>query len=182
MRITWHLLAASLGLGCAVATANADGLLVSRATFAGGVENREPAPAIPAGEGAGAGPLWFWSEIQALPETLERLREEHRLPLQHRWYKNVAGIPGPDQRADFYRYLEEIDAPTIAGLTREADARGFFTYRTSSCRSFLRPGNWTVIVTDAKGARLSCLDGSSCRFDVTVHAGAGNADRCPPEP
>lgn len=183
MHRAWHLsLVTALAVICAAPGAADEGLVVSRATFADAVADREPAPARAARDGAFAGPLWFWSEIQATPETLTRLRRERRLPLQHRWYKNVAGIPGPDQRPDFARDLEEIDDRTIDGLVREADARGFYTYRTSSCRSFLRPGSWTVIVTDANGQRLACLDGSTCRFDITVRSGESSARRCPPEP
>lgn len=175
------LLAICLSYGCS-GLAVAEDLLVSRATFAKAVQNREPAPAISPQQPAASGPLWFWSEIQATQATLARLSEERRLPLQHRWYRNVAGIPGPDQRPDFTRDLEEINEITIAGLTDEAGARGFYTYRTSSCRTYLKPGNWTVIVTDAKGERIHCLDGSACRFDIRVQAGVSDAGRCPPEP
>ena len=174
MRLTFLMVfvpAIFLGVG----SADADELLVSRASFAGAIRDREPAPALQSNQHSAPGSLWFWSEIRVDKNVMGELRLKKRLPLQHRWYRNIAGTPGPDERPDFYRDLEEVDEKKIKAFAAAAEEQGFFMYRTSSCRVDLRAGRWTAKVTDARGNSLKCADGSRCRFEIVVDEGGQKA-------
>lgn len=141
---------------------------VARATFAGGVVEREPAPKRDATKTVSPESIWFWSEIKVPVDAVEELRAQRRLPLHHKWFRNIAGTPGPDERPDFSWALDDLDNDKMERLAYEARQRGFFTYRTHSCRIRLRPGRWTVVVTDALGNRLPCRGHATCRFEIVV--------------
>ncbi|MFI4988034.1 MAG: hypothetical protein ACHQF3_11395 [Alphaproteobacteria bacterium] len=159
---------------------HAEDYLVARGAFAGSIEGREPMQAVAPPARAAPGPLWFWTEIRVAASALAALRADKALPLQHRWYADIAGMPGPDLQPDFSRPLEMIDEEKLQRLAGEAKARGFFTYRTASCRANLREGHWIVAVTDANGRTLACADGRMCRFEVDVRAGGERATApCP---
>ena len=93
---------------CIVLPARAqDDIRVARAAFAGGVADRAPGPALLMGQRAAPGPLWFWTELTVSKAALADLRRRNLLPLQHRWYRSIAGLPRADERPDFFRNLEE---------------------------------------------------------------------------
>jgi hypothetical protein len=148
------------------AHAQADDFRILLGRFAGAIKDRVPAPVA---TGIAPGPVWFWTEIRGNRASIERLRQDKALPLKHSWYQIAAGgFPRDDQAPDFTWVLEDIDDAKFDALAREADARGFFTYRTSSCRSKVTAGNWAVKVTDALGNSLPCSNGQMCRFEVRV--------------
>lgn len=145
-----------------------ENLNVAKATFAGGVLNKEPNPSYASNQTVAPGSLWFWTEIRVTKEAIAELRSRGLLPLQHRWYKTYGGMPGADEPPDFFRNLEEIDDRKMDALAGEADARGFFTYRTASCREALSTGNWVAAVTDVNGNTIPCVGRANCRFAVRV--------------
>ncbi len=154
---------------------------IRRAAFASAIRDREPSPALDASSPVAPGPLWFWTDIQADKVTISELRSKKLLPLQHRWYKVLpGGAPGDDVEPDFIKPLEDIDETKIAGLSAEAQVRGFYTYRTASCRASISAGHWVAKVTDALGQSLPCADGRRCHFEIQVRTGGNNsADACP---
>lgn len=169
-----------IGVQSLTLAAYAEDFRISRGSFAGAIHEREPAPAIARGTPVAPGPLWFFAEIRASGATLEYLRSKGRLPLQHRWYKNLpGGRPGDNVEPDFTWPLEEINETTVNGLAVEAKRRGFYNYRTASCRANVPKGRWTAKVTDALGNSLPCVTGR-CRYHVDVGAGGQQApSQCP---
>lgn len=160
--------------------AYAEDYQISRGSFAGAIHEREPAPAIGPGVSVAPGPLWFFAEIRASEATLAYLRSEGRLPLQHRWYKNLpGGIVGEDVEPDFTWPLEDINETKLSGLAVEGRRHRFYSYRTASCRANVPKGRWTAKVTDALGNSLPCLTGR-CRYHVDVGAGGQQVpSQCP---
>lgn len=169
-----------IGLLSHTLAAYAEEFQISRGSFAGAIHDREPAPPIRPGVSVAPGPLWFFAEIRASEATLEHLRSEGRLPLQHRWYKNLPGdIAGDDVVPDFTWPLEEINETKVSGLAVEARRHGFYSYRTASCRANVPKGRWTAKVTDALGNSLPC-DTGRCRYHVVVGAGGQQVpNQCP---
>ncbi|WP_290810511.1 hypothetical protein [Ferrovibrio sp.] len=155
----------------------ADELLITRAAFAGGVAGREADPLLAAGQQAGPGSLWFWTEIRVAKSIISELRQKKLLPLQHRWYRTSGGIPGPDEIPDFVRNLEELDDRKIEALAGEADSRGYFTYRTASCRQSVSAGTWVAALADAKGNPVGCSGKPDCRFSIRVTPQGKKADK-----
>lgn len=179
LRVRAALLCASCVLAFFVSEAAAQVLQVNRASFAGGIARNEAEPAYAAAQKVAPGSLWFWTEILVPESALTELRERKLLPLQHRWYRSYGGVPAMDGPPDFYRNLEEIDDRKIEGLAAEARMRGYFTYRTASCRQNIAQGSWVVTVTDASGSPIPCRDREVCRFNVFVsRSGVSTPNKC----
>lgn len=153
--------------------------LVSRAAFAGGVASQSPMPEYRPGQKVAPGSLWFWTELSVSKDGLADLRQRKLLPLQHRWYRSYGGVPATDTPPDFFRNLEELDDRKIEALATEANSRGYFTYRTASCRQSIPQGDWVIIVTDANGTPVRCKGKDVCRFSITVaRSGVVTSNKC----
>jgi hypothetical protein len=157
----------AVGFAVLVGPSSADELQVSRGQFAGGISGREPSPSWTAQTRVAPESLWFWTELRVSESQIADIVRRRALPLQHRWYRNVAGNPSDEDPA-FVRDLEDLTDEKIAKLAEEAKSRGYFTYRTSSCRFYARPGKWVVAVTDAFGNSIECLGNRYCRFEIVV--------------
>jgi hypothetical protein len=104
---------------------------------------------------------YFWTSLSANAATLEALRQEGKLPIQHAWRRYVGSVVL--ESAD-PRKLEG-DIPLDLGTTALADKLQYevdhtrthsFTWRTWSQKGALTTGSWYVFLKYADGKPVIC--------------------------
>ncbi|MES1153011.1 MAG: hypothetical protein ABUL54_14000 [Dongia sp.] len=122
-------------------------------------DDRQPTQRIDH-SGAGDQP-YFWTLLLANAATLDQLRHEGKLPIQHAWRRYVGSVVL--ESAD-PRKLEG-DIPLDLGTAALADRLQYeidhtpthsFTWRTWSRKGTLTPGSWYMFLKYADGKPVIC--------------------------
>jgi hypothetical protein len=159
------LLRATVGLllTAAAGTAAADDtqprIIINDAAFTPDVVDRQPDTRIK--QTATGQQPYFWTSISANAPTLEQLRQQGKLPIQHAWRRYVGSVVL--ESADPGKL--EGDIPLDLGTSSLADKLQYevdhtpthsFTWRTWSQKGPMSVGSWYVFVKYADGNPVIC--------------------------
>jgi len=104
---------------------------------------------------------YFWTLLSANAATLDQLRQQGKLPIQHAWRRYVGSVAL--ESADPKKL--EGDIPLDLGTTALADRLQYeidhtpnhsFNWRTWSQKGTLTPGSWYVFLKYADGKPVIC--------------------------
>jgi hypothetical protein len=134
-------------------------IVIDDAAFTPDVVDREPGTRIT--RTAPGDQPYFWTSISANAATLDLLRQQGKLPIQHAWRRYVGSVVL--ESADPKKL--EGDIPLDLGTSALADKLQYevdhtpthsFTWRTWSQKGILTPGSWYVFLKYADGKPVIC--------------------------
>ena len=134
-------------------------------------ETRQPVAAIT--KASPGNRLVLWMKIKGSEAALNQLASQGKLPIRHKWYRDsIMGSEAEGVKTP----TDEIEIPAakhgvIDKLRNEAQAMGFFTWRTWSLKEKAYRGTWKVRVVYADNTMVLCGSASgpqACEYKIEV--------------
>jgi hypothetical protein len=151
-------------------------LRVADAAWTSRVVELDPSDRLHDGPTAGR-PIFFWTLIAGTQAALDRMREQGRLPIWHRWTTWVGDVVPAEETVEARDRIKlGVGILEVTGkLQLEVVERdGSFDWRTWSMKEHLAAGYWQVEVVDALGVPIPCVQslsppgGEGCKFLIRL--------------
>ena len=114
-------------------------------------------------------PICFWAEVKGTQEVLAKLKEEGKIPLQHRWtFEEASGLKTASKAGEPINVA--INPQTLQKLKWEIESSEdhTFNWRTWSRKSNFYVGTYTVEIEFADGSPVLMANGEPGKITFTI--------------